>query len=86
MTDKYAQDNSTHACAQQGGNCQANTQRLMVGEKLCFLMNTVVTLGAGPEILRTTGALHGVYEKRKIPEMLDMIISCLKTALFQVKN
>ena len=65
MTDKYAQDNSTHACAQQGGNCQANTQRLMVGEKLCFLMNTVVTLGAGPEILRTTGALHGVYEKRE---------------------
>ena len=65
MINKDAQDNSTHTCAQQGGSHQANTQRLMVGQKLCFLRNTVIMLGAGPEVLWTTGALHGVYEKKK---------------------
>ena len=86
MTDKYAQDNSTHTCAQQRGSCQAHTQRFMIGEKLCFLMNTVVTLGAGPEILRTASAPHGIYEKRNRLEILFMLILCLKTAMVKVKN
>ena len=86
MINKDAQDNSTHTCAQQGGSCQADTQRLMVGEKLCFLRNTVVTLGTGPEVLWTAGAPHGIYEKRNKAEILYMVILCLKTAVFKVKN
>ena len=60
MISKDAHNNSTHTCAQQGGSCQANTQRLMIGEELCFLWNTVVTQGVGPEVLRTAGALNGI--------------------------
>ena len=60
MIDEYYQDNRTDKCAQQRGGCQADTQRLLIGEELYFLRNTVVTLGAGPEVLWTTGALHGV--------------------------
>ena len=60
MVDEDAQDNSTDECAQQCGGCQEDTQRLLIGEELYFLRNTVVTLGAGPEVLWTTGALHGV--------------------------
>ena len=69
MINKDAHNNSTHTCAQQGGSCQADTQRLMVGQKLCFLRNTVVTLGAGPEVLWTTDALHGVYENKRVVEI-----------------
>ena len=41
----------------------------MVGQKLCFLRNTVVTLDAGPEVLWATVALHGIYEKRNQHEI-----------------
>ena len=58
--DEDAQDDSTDKRAQQGRGCQADTQRLMVGEELCFLWNTAVILGAGPKILWTAAALHGV--------------------------
>ena len=86
MINKDAQDNSTHTCAQQGGSCQADTQRLMVGEKLCFLRNTAVTLGTGPEVLWAAGAFHGIYEKMNRPELLYILIFCLKTAMLKVKN
>ena len=86
MISKDAHNKSTHTCAQQGGSCQANTQRLLVRQKLCFLRNTVVTLGAGPEVLRTAGAFHGIYEKINRPEIIYMLILYLKTTVFKVKT
>ena len=86
MINKDAHDNSTHTCAQQRGSCQANTQRLMVGEKLCFLRNTVVMLRAGPRMLSTTVAFRGIYEKGKRPCILFMFILCLKITIFIVKK
>jgi len=41
----------------------------MVGQELYFLGNTVVTLGAGPEISWTPGALHGVLNKTEDGEI-----------------
>ena len=57
MMDEDSQDNGTDKRAQQGDGCQGDAQGLVVGEELHALGDTVVTLGTGPEVLWTTGAL-----------------------------
>lgn len=57
----------------------------MVGEELCFLRNTVVPLGIGPEVLWTTDALHGVYRKTREQSIKDVFVSQQWTLIHDYK-
>ena len=53
----------------------------MVGEELHALRNTVVTLGTGPGVFWTTGALRGVLTRRKSLKRESLVKYCPKDNL-----